>query len=84
MKLFSDVVAHGFALAVAIVILAMAVEFKQDVKAQQMERQPQNQALKEPREERKELKNERKERRKERRERRKERREGKPESKILG
>ena len=77
-KLISDVVAHGFALAVAIVALAMAAELKQELKVIPLERQPQNQTVTEFRQERKDLKTERKARR----DRRKERREGKPGSKI--
>ena len=84
MKLFSDLVAHGFALSVAIVTLAMAMEVKPDLTANPLARQPQNQALKEIRQERKTLKPDHKERRAERRERRKERREGKQESKLRG
>jgi hypothetical protein len=56
----------------------MAVEFRQDVKAQSLERPPQIHSAKASHQERKELKSDRKERRIDRRERRKERREGKP------
>ena len=79
MKLYSDLLAHGFALGIAIVTLALAVDFKQDVKAGSLERPPQNQAVKASRQERKELKNDRRDRRIfDWREKRKERREGKP------
>jgi hypothetical protein len=79
MKLYSDLLAHGFALGVAIFTLALAVDFKQDVKAGSLERPPQNQAVKASRPERKELKNDRRDRRIfDWREKRKERREGKP------
>lgn len=83
MKRFSDVVANGFALAVAMIILAMALELKQDVKAQSPERQPQHQGINPSQQERKDIKTERRERRKERRERRKEQRNAKPENKII-
>lgn len=69
MKICSDLIAHGLALAIAIVTLALAVEVKQDVRANPLERQPQT--LKDLRQERKELKIDRKERRIERRDRRK-------------
>jgi len=83
MKSCSDLIAHGLALAISIVTLALAVEVKQDARANLLERQPQNQALKALRQERKVLKSHRKERRMERRDRRKDRREVKPVSKVV-
>lgn len=80
MKSCSDFIAHGLALAISIVTLALAVEVKQDVRANSLERQPQT--LKDIRQEHKEPKLHRKERRIERRDRRKDRREGKPASKV--
>ena len=68
--------------AIAIVTLALAVEVKQDARANLLERPPQKQALKALRQERKVLKSNRKERRIERRDRRKDRREVKPVSKV--
>ena len=81
MKSCSDLIAHGLALAISIVTLALAVEVKQDTRANLLERQPQT--LKALRQERKVLKSHRKERRMERRDRRKDRREVKPLSKIV-
>ncbi|HEX6770069.1 MAG TPA: hypothetical protein VF208_12010 [Candidatus Binatia bacterium] len=69
MKSCSDLIAHGLALVISIVTLALAVEVKQDVRANPLERRPQT--LKDLRQERKELKIDRKERRLERRDRRK-------------
>lgn len=80
MKSCSDLIAHGLALAISIVTLALAVEVKQDARANLLERQ--QQTLKALRQERKVLKSHRKERRMELRDRRKDRREGKPVSKV--
>jgi len=71
MKSCSDLIAHGLALAISIVTLALAVEVKQDARANPLEGQPQKQVLKALRQERKVLKIDRKERRIERRDRRK-------------
>jgi hypothetical protein len=84
MKLYSDLLAHGFALGIAIVTFALAVDPRQDVKARSLERPPQNQAVKASRQERKELKNDRRDRRINWRERRRERREGKPQRIVAG
>jgi hypothetical protein len=81
MKSCSDLIAHGLALAISIVTLALAVEVKQDARANLLERQPQTR--KALRQERKVLKSHRKERRMERRDRRKDRREVKPVSKVV-
>jgi len=81
MKRCSDLIAHGLALAISIVTLALAVEVKHDARANLLERQPQT--LKALRQERKVLKSHRKERRMERRDRRKDRREVKPVSKVV-
>ena len=80
MKSCSYLIAHGLALAISIVTLALAVEVKQDARANLLERPPQT--LKALRQERKVLKSHRKERRMERRDRRKDRREVKPVSKV--
>jgi hypothetical protein len=82
MKSCSDFIAHGLAISIAIVISALAVEVKQDARANLLELQPQKQALKALRQERKILKINRKERRIERRDRRKDRHEVKPVSKV--
>jgi len=80
MKSCSDLIAHGLAIAISIVPLALALEVKQDARAILLERQ--QQTLKALRHERKVLKIDRNQRRIERRDRRKDRREGKPASKV--
>ena len=45
MKSCSDFIAHGLAISIAIVLLALAVEVKQDARANLLELQPQKQAL---------------------------------------
>lgn len=71
MKPFADLIAHGLALLISIIALALVVEVKQDVNASPVELQPQIQAYNDLSHNRKELKSNRKERRIERLTRRK-------------
>ena len=71
MKPFADLIAHGLALLISIIALSLVVDFKQDVNANQLERQSQIQAYNDLSHSRKELKSNRKERRIERLTRRK-------------
>ena len=80
MKCSSDLIAPGLAVAISIVTLALAVEIKQDLRVNPLERLPQT--LKVLRQERKELRIDRKERRILRHDRRKDRREGNPQDKV--
>ena len=82
MKFFADLIAHGLALSISIVTLALTLEVKHDVNANPLELRPSNQALTNLSDDRKEVKSNRKERRMERLSRRKERREPNPEIKL--
>ena len=82
MKFFADLIAHGLALSISIVTLALTLEVKHDVNANPLELRPPNQALTNLSGDRKEVKSNRKERRMERLSRRKERRERSPEIKL--
>ena len=62
MKPFADLIAHGVALLISIIALALVVDFKQDVNANPLERQSKIQAYNDLSHNRKELKSNRKER----------------------
>ena len=67
MRFFADLIAHGLALSISIVTLALTLEVKHDVNANPLELRPANQALTNLSGDRKEVKSNRKERRMERR-----------------